>query len=127
MIRRPPRATRTDTLFPYTTLFRSRDDNGALPQPMVPSPLFRLTHAPFPFPLPRPLRPLAHRPAALRLAAGRLRQLADGAQARRRMAVSRRGSGPAAREPPRRRRPAAHSGTLRLGSRRHGPATDTPR
>src|SRR3546814_11490858 len=23
-IRRPPRATRTDTLFPYTTLFRSR-------------------------------------------------------------------------------------------------------
>src|SRR3546814_6905813 len=23
MIRRPPRATRTDTLFPYTTLFRS--------------------------------------------------------------------------------------------------------
>src|SRR3546814_5053170 len=26
MIRRPPRATRTDTLFPYTTLFRSRPD-----------------------------------------------------------------------------------------------------
>src|SRR3546814_16356213 len=26
MIRRPPRSTRTDTLFPYTTLFRS-DDN----------------------------------------------------------------------------------------------------
>src|SRR3546814_11516714 len=26
MIRRPPRATRTDTLFPYTTLFRS--ENG---------------------------------------------------------------------------------------------------
>src|SRR3546814_1966835 len=25
MIRRPPRATRTDTLFPYTTLFRSFD------------------------------------------------------------------------------------------------------
>src|SRR3546814_1846874 len=25
MIRRPPRATRTDTLFPYTTLFRSTD------------------------------------------------------------------------------------------------------
>src|SRR3546814_6655767 len=24
MIRRPPRATRTDTLFPYTTLFRYR-------------------------------------------------------------------------------------------------------
>src|SRR3546814_2928537 len=28
MIRRPPRSTRTDTLFPYTTLFRS-DYNGS--------------------------------------------------------------------------------------------------
>src|SRR3546814_8075392 len=27
MIRRPPRSTRTDTLFPYTTLFRSADDD----------------------------------------------------------------------------------------------------
>src|SRR3546814_14991253 len=26
MIRRPPRSTRTDTLFPYTTLFRSKGD-----------------------------------------------------------------------------------------------------
>src|SRR3546814_17918315 len=25
MIRRPPRSTRTDTLFPYTTLFRSEE------------------------------------------------------------------------------------------------------
>src|SRR3546814_5031643 len=39
MIRRPPRSTRTDTLFPYTTLFRSTDfgceakDKGALPGP----------------------------------------------------------------------------------------------
>src|SRR3546814_10705401 len=37
MIRRPPRSTRTDTLFPYTTLFRSpdadllRDDLARLP------------------------------------------------------------------------------------------------
>src|SRR3546814_18853801 len=34
MIRRPPRSTRTDTLFPYTTLFRSiigdGSDNGGL-------------------------------------------------------------------------------------------------
>src|SRR3546814_10578189 len=29
MIRRPPRSTRTDTLFPYTTLFRSYGDRGA--------------------------------------------------------------------------------------------------
>src|SRR3546814_8487716 len=28
MIRRPPRSTRTDTLFPYTTLFRSRQRHG---------------------------------------------------------------------------------------------------
>src|SRR3546814_18984254 len=28
MIRRPPRSTRTDTLFPYTTLFRSADLGG---------------------------------------------------------------------------------------------------
>src|SRR3546814_6472013 len=27
MIRRPPRSTRTDTLFPYTTLFRSDEAN----------------------------------------------------------------------------------------------------
>src|SRR3546814_2470230 len=26
MIRRPPRSTRTDTLFPYTTLFRSEEN-----------------------------------------------------------------------------------------------------
>src|SRR3546814_7111244 len=30
MIRRPPRSTRTDTLFPYTTLFRSDDGRGRL-------------------------------------------------------------------------------------------------
>src|SRR3546814_13636238 len=30
MIRRPPRSTRTDTLFPYTTLFRSAVPAGAL-------------------------------------------------------------------------------------------------
>src|SRR3546814_18922581 len=29
MVRRPPRSTRTDTLFPYTTLFRSPDDTLA--------------------------------------------------------------------------------------------------
>src|SRR3546814_11932732 len=35
MIRRPPRSTRTDTLFPYTTLFRSpdrREPSGATPK-----------------------------------------------------------------------------------------------
>src|SRR3546814_4121866 len=31
MIRRPPRSTRTDTLFPYTTLFRSDVELAAAP------------------------------------------------------------------------------------------------
>src|SRR3546814_21129840 len=40
MIRRPPRSTRTDTLFPYTTLFRSRRAFGpaalvVLPHPFI--------------------------------------------------------------------------------------------
>src|SRR3546814_3294841 len=32
MIRRPPRSTRTDTLFPYTTLFRSTREGGKRPR-----------------------------------------------------------------------------------------------
>src|SRR3546814_16250100 len=41
MIRRPPRSTRTDTLFPYTTLFRSniltsiRERKSRMPAPPV--------------------------------------------------------------------------------------------
>src|SRR3546814_2774038 len=47
MIRRPPRSTRTDTLFPYTTLFRSADAGaermvpGAQSRRQHPQPLFR--------------------------------------------------------------------------------------
>src|SRR3546814_1507193 len=43
MIRRPPRSTRTDTLFPYTTLFRSTQPRGffglsaQMPSPPNPS------------------------------------------------------------------------------------------
>src|SRR3546814_21006254 len=44
MIRRPPRSTRTDTLFPYTTLFRSLEHRlldevavSAGPAPLVPA------------------------------------------------------------------------------------------
>src|SRR3546814_1536534 len=33
MLRRPPRSTRTDTLFPYTTLFRSTQDAARRAQP----------------------------------------------------------------------------------------------
>src|SRR3546814_10847145 len=45
MIRRPPRSTRTDTLFPYTTLFRSHVVPGCL----TPEALAR-THANSPAP-----------------------------------------------------------------------------
>src|SRR3546814_21115598 len=39
MIRRPPRSTRTDTLFPYTTLFRSGScaDESSLPRLHLPA------------------------------------------------------------------------------------------
>src|SRR3546814_9540262 len=33
MIRRPPRSTRTDTLFPYTTLFRSSGASHGIDEP----------------------------------------------------------------------------------------------
>src|SRR3546814_6041827 len=36
MIRRPPRSTRTDTLFPYTTLFRSSPSVGRAATPATP-------------------------------------------------------------------------------------------
>src|SRR3546814_10660217 len=39
MIRRPPRATRTDTLFPYATLFRSQQQRIAfVPHHMIDTP-----------------------------------------------------------------------------------------
>src|SRR3546814_4754616 len=37
MIRRPPRSTRTDTLFPYTTLFRSPDKLSGQPDDRNPA------------------------------------------------------------------------------------------
>src|SRR3546814_6814454 len=49
MIRRPPRSTRTDTLFPYTTLFRSRvvlmfqpaEEDGSGAAAVIADPRFR--------------------------------------------------------------------------------------
>src|SRR3546814_7113916 len=38
MIRRPPRSTRTDTLFPYTTLFRSYKIIANSPKRAAPAP-----------------------------------------------------------------------------------------
>src|SRR3546814_10018372 len=37
MIRRPPRSTRTDTLFPYTTLFRSNEQEDSALYGITPS------------------------------------------------------------------------------------------
>src|SRR3546814_7466985 len=45
MIRRPPRSTRTDTLFPYTTLFRSDRRAGAAPRRGQPAPRRRQVRA----------------------------------------------------------------------------------
>src|SRR3546814_3827262 len=47
MIRRPPRSTRTDTLFPYTTLFRSGSQYPIIGRTASPDPdgTFRLTGA----------------------------------------------------------------------------------
>src|SRR3546814_6788296 len=49
MIRRPPRSTRTDTLFPYTTLFRSARRRRPAPPPRRSpwgAPAARAAHAP---------------------------------------------------------------------------------
>src|SRR3546814_5692590 len=42
MIRRPPRSTRTDTLFPYTTLFRSQSEGAPDRDPLPGSDELRL-------------------------------------------------------------------------------------
>src|SRR3546814_16302862 len=52
MIRRPPRSTRTDTLFPYTTLFRSTEA-GSLPCAPNASSHRRPDVRPSRFPIPR--------------------------------------------------------------------------
>src|SRR3546814_7825966 len=59
MIRRPPRSTRTDTLVPYTTLFRS----AWRPQVPLDEPLYPRhaeTVAPRPRHQPQPVRPRHH-------------------------------------------------------------------
>src|SRR3546814_15289746 len=67
MIRRPPRSTRTDTLFPYTTLFRSvlARDVGRTARAAHPRRTFR-----------RVLRPRAPRPDQQRRVPEGLRRLA---------------------------------------------------
>src|SRR3546814_13881870 len=112
MILRPPRSTRTDTLFPYTTLFRSPESPGNLTD----------SHAPPPAPrAPRPPRTGRLRPGAgdghpLPAPQRRLR-LPGGGDPQRRPAL-----------PGTRRRPLRHArgpGEPRL--RAHGPAAAQPR
>src|SRR3546814_9701774 len=45
MIRRPPRSTRTDTLFPYTTLFRSAAERRVQPVGKAAEPRFEAVQA----------------------------------------------------------------------------------
>src|SRR3546814_14587100 len=61
MIRLPPRSTRTDTLFPYTTLFRSRGGAALPPSGLLRQLRRRRTHRGRLLPLrpPRPHLPLA--------------------------------------------------------------------
>src|SRR3546814_17928072 len=71
MILRPPRSTRTDTLFPYTTLFRSRRSAGrsrrALPPARRELPLS--SHSPFAKSRPRAITgDPPHRPPPARCA-----------------------------------------------------------
>src|SRR3546814_4122780 len=49
MIRRPPRSTRTDTLFPYTTLFRSEEVCGIM-DGLPDGPVFRSLPGEEPYP-----------------------------------------------------------------------------
>src|SRR3546814_3696807 len=83
MIRRPPRSTRTDTLFPYTTLFRSRWPVAAPSITAVPAkPLWspsRARHSRQPD-APPPSEPQMHlhRPPAVRRRAERLHGVLDG-------------------------------------------------
>src|SRR3546814_2402870 len=90
MIRRPPRSTRTDTLFPYTTRFRSAGLRGAERRRRLP-----LLHHPRP-------QGLAERP----LAEGEPRGAA--AALRRRLRAEARF--PGARDHPQRRRAVARGG-----------------
>src|SRR3546814_10275513 len=83
MIRRPPRSTRTDTLFPYTTLFRSAAPRRA-ERPEHRDPQWREGRARRVDRHPRRRRP--ERPGRHPEAARTARAVADGREAVRRLA-----------------------------------------
>src|SRR3546814_1954811 len=72
MIRRPPRSTLTDTLFPYTTLFRSLDRSHretlarSTVRPAIPSPASHIACAIHAAPSRLPARDSADRPRSSR-------------------------------------------------------------
>src|SRR3546814_10509237 len=96
MIRRPPRATRTDTLFPYTTLFRSLSISSkstdafraisaarlapAMPAPAITTSKFFIARAPLRLGRHRSAlaRPGAHRPPPAEFHAPRLAHSCEG-------------------------------------------------
>src|SRR3546814_10048777 len=69
MIRRPPRSTRTDTLFPYTTLFRSAASRSRHKTAFCAA--WRAVAAPRPAPAARGAAPARHRDPLPRLPPGR--------------------------------------------------------
>src|SRR3546814_18705110 len=106
MIRRPPRSTRTDTLFPYTTLFRSAG-LAAGRRPFRPGAALRLVG--------NAARPRRHGRGGATLPAGRLSGHEDPLPSRRR---ARRPRGAAGGARWRGRHPAdtgRESGTERVG------------
>src|SRR3546814_10835702 len=74
MIRRPPRSTRTDTLFPYTTLFRSHPLQRAV-QPYRPPITGAAQFSDQPLRLSKRIG--AHQDTAIRIGLARSDQLAD--------------------------------------------------
>src|SRR3546814_10348461 len=73
MIRRPPRSTRTDTLFPYTTLFRSpakSSADGISRRPGRPTAVEQQTGATMPPSTPSPQSPRHRVPVSRRTVAG---------------------------------------------------------
>src|SRR3546814_3355057 len=83
MIRRPPRSTRTDTLFPYTTLFRSDRHAGAEPDPPDPRPAGSLRTLSHPSDSARTCRGRPCRAAVVRCRGNRLRSVEASADKRR--------------------------------------------
>src|SRR3546814_16999813 len=114
MIRRPPRSTRTDTLFPYTTLFRSRAARRALRRRPLPPCLPPAARA-------EPVLHRRRRPRADRWGAAHGRPAQPAPTLRRRRRSAHRG-----RLPRHRRLPPPHQPALRAGPLARSPDGGRP-